>query len=80
MDDKLSVPYKTYRGEDCIEKLYESLFMECERIIKCNNKYRNIIDMIITAKKKKPTILLKDATCVKVILQKRNIKLKIIVM
>ena len=86
LDDKLSVPYKTYRGEDCIEKLYESLFMECERIIKCNNNnyYRNINDMIITAKEEKAYNTTKRCymckSYYKSYLQKRKIKLKIIVM
>ena len=30
---KMSIPYKTYRGEDCMEKFYESLFAEWNRII-----------------------------------------------
>src|SRR5882757_6794819 len=41
LDDKLSVPYKTYKGEDCIEKFFEELFEEGNRIINCMNKYRN---------------------------------------
>ena len=35
LDDKLSVPYKTYKGKDCIEKLYECLFDEDNIIIEC---------------------------------------------
>jgi len=53
LDDKLSVPYKTYKGEECIEKFFESLFDEANRIMECINRYRNIEDMIITDKQLK---------------------------
>ena len=35
LDDNLSVPYKSYKGEDCVEKFYEALFDEADRITKC---------------------------------------------
>ena len=53
LDDKLSVPYKTYKGEGCVENLFESLFDECDKIMKCINRYRSIDDMIITSKQLK---------------------------
>src|SRR6266496_3399796 len=53
LDDKLSVPYKTYKGEDCIEMFFKSLFDEADRITECKNKFRNVSDMIITEKQLK---------------------------
>src|SRR6266581_4500141 len=53
LDDKLSVPYKTYKGEDCIEMFFKSLFDEADRITDCKNKFRNVSDMIITEKQLK---------------------------
>src|SRR6266581_2206567 len=50
LDDKLSVPYKTYKGEDCIEMFFKSLFDEADRITECKNKFRNVSDMIVTEK------------------------------
>ena len=47
------MPYKTYKGEDSIEKLYKALFSEANRIIKCMNRYRNIEDMKITKRQQK---------------------------
>ena len=48
LDDKLSVPYKSYKGKDCIEKFYEALFEEADRITECIKKYKYVSDMLIT--------------------------------
>src|SRR6266568_1806690 len=53
LDDKLSDQYKTYRGENCIEKFFESLFEEGDRIAARFVRYRNIEDMIITKRQQK---------------------------
>src|SRR6266581_4213600 len=53
LDDKLSVPYKTYKGEDCIDMFFKSMFDEADRITECKNKFRNVSDMIITEKQLK---------------------------
>src|SRR6266568_3685575 len=53
LDDKLSVPYKSYKGDDCIEMFFKSLFNEAVRITECKNKFRSVSDMIITEKQLK---------------------------
>src|SRR5258708_32371743 len=57
LDDTISVSYITYKGEGCIERFFEALFKEADRIIELKNKFRNIKDMIITKKQKKEYII-----------------------
>src|SRR5258708_2067312 len=53
LDDTLSVPYITYKGEGCIDKFFEALFEEADKIYELKNKFRNIKDMIITKEQQK---------------------------
>src|SRR5882757_11065490 len=53
LDDELSSPYKEYKGVDCVENFFETLFDEADRITKCKNRYRNVKDMKITNKQQK---------------------------